>query len=85
MNIVDLLEQLDEILDKGWSIGNRCLVHGDELKKVIDDIRLNMPVEIKQARTIVSERADIIDSANKKAEEIIKSAEEKARTITAQN
>jgi len=84
MNVEELLERFDEIIDKAWSVGKRSVVHSEELKVVIDDIRLNMPAEIKQARGIVSERVDIINTAKKEAEDIIKSAEEKARAMVAQ-
>lgn len=43
-----------------------------------------MPNEIKQAKSIVSDRADIITTAKKEAEGIVRSAEERARAIVAQ-
>ena len=41
------------------------MVDADKVRDLIDDIRLNIPGEIKQAKAIVSDRAEIIDGAKK--------------------
>ena len=85
MNIEDLLEQLDELLDKGIKIpGKRSIVDVDKLRVVVDDIRLNLPTEIKQARGIVADRADIITNAKREADGIVRAAEERAKAMVAQ-
>ncbi len=85
MNIDELLEQLDEILDSGIKIpGKRTVVDIEKLRAVVDDIRLNIPAEIKQARGIVSDRADIITNAKREADGIIRAAEERAKAMVAQ-
>ena len=85
MNSEELLDQIDELMEKGWSWpGGKRVVDADKIKVIIDDIRLNMPSEIKQAKGIVADRADIITSAKKDAEGIIRAAEERARAIVAQ-
>ena len=85
MNVEELLDQLDEAIDKGLGLGSRrCIVDAEKIRILIDDIRLNMPQEIKQARSIVSDRADIITTAKREAEGIIHQAEEKAKTLVAQ-
>ena len=85
MNVEELLDQLDDIMEKGWSFpGGRRVIEVEKLRELIDDIRLNMPNEIKQAKSVVSDRADIITTAKKEAEGIGRSAEERARAIVAQ-
>lgn len=85
MKLDELLEQFDEVLDNGLKIpGKKTLVDVERLRAVIDDIRLNIPDEIRQARGIVADRADIITNAKREADSIIKSAEEKAKAIVAQ-
>lgn len=34
------------------------------MRDIIDEVRLNMPTEIRQAKAIVNDRADIIASAS---------------------
>ena len=85
MTIDELLEQLDEILDSGIKIpGKRTVIDIEKLRAVIDDIRLNIPAEIKQARGIVADRADIITNAKREADGIIRSAEERANAMVSQ-
>ncbi len=85
MNVEDLLDQIDEVVDKAWGLpGGRSVVDAEKLRGVIDDIRLNMPQEIKQAKGIVSDRVDIINTAKREAEIIVRTAEEKARAMVAQ-
>ncbi len=85
MSIEELLEQFDEILDGGVRIpGKRTIVDIEKLRALIDDIRLNIPGEIKQARGIVADRTDIITNAKREADGIIRSAEERAKALVAQ-
>lgn len=84
MGIEEILERMDDLIDKAMQIplsGGKCVVNADKLRDFIDDIRLNMPMEIKQARAIVADRAEIIANARKEGDGIIARAEEKARVI----
>ena len=84
MQVEELLDQLDDMIEKGWSLpGKRRVVESQALRDIVDDIRLNMPNEIKQARGIVADRSEIITSAKREAEEIVKAAEERARAMIA--
>lgn len=85
MNIEDFLDQLDELLDKGIRMpGGRSIIDVEKLRAIVDDIRLNLPTEIKQARGIVADRADIITTAKREADGIIRAAEERAKAMVAQ-
>ena len=85
MNMEEMLEQIDEVLDSGVKIpGKKVLVDVEKIRAMIDELRLNMPSEIKQARGIVSDRANIITTAKQEADSIIRSAEEKAKALVAE-
>ena len=85
MTLDELLEQFDEVLDSGIKIpGKKTVVDIEKLRAVVDDIRLNIPSEIKQARGIVADRAVIITNAKHEADNIIRSAEERAKAAVAQ-
>ena len=85
MSIEELLEQFDEILDGGVKLpGKRTVVDVEKLRALVDDIRLNIPGEIKQARGIVADRTDIITNAKREADGIIRSAEERAKALVTQ-
>ena len=61
--------------------GGRCVVDIDKVREALDDIRLNMPAEIKQAKMIVADRKQIIDDARKEADSAMKIAEERAKKL----
>ncbi len=85
MSIDELLEQLDEVLDSGIKVpGKRSMIDIEKVRAVVDDIRLNLPGEIRQARSIVADRADIITNAKREADSITRSAEERAKAMVAQ-
>ena len=84
ISIDELLEELDYIVEKAVSVplsGGMSLVNVEKIKEIIDDIRLHLPNEIRQARAIAAERTDIIAKARKEAEGITRRAEERARTM----
>ena len=84
VSIETMLETLEELLEEGMSVplsGGRRVVDIDQARDIIDDIRINMPQEILQAKAIVKDKAQIMAKANREAEEIIRRAEERARHL----
>lgn len=87
MNIDDTLEAMDEILDKAMQVpfsGKKGLIDVGMMRSLIEDIRMSMPDEIKQAQNLVNDRKIIISDAKNEAERIIKKAEEKAEKMVSQ-
>lgn len=87
MNIDDLLDLMDETLEEAFNLpftGGKRMVDVDKVRDIIDDIRLNMPTEIRQAKAIVQDRADIISTAKKESEVIVKRAEDRARALVSE-
>lgn len=87
MSIEEILDQLDELIDRSWSLpltGGRCVVDADKVRELLDDIRLNMPTEIRQAQSIVADRTEIVNSAKKEAETIIARSEKRAAALVEQ-
>ncbi len=84
MSIEETLDQLDELIDRSWSLpltGGRCVVDADKVRELLDEIRLNMPTEIRQAQSIVADRTEIVNAAKKEAEAIIGRAEKRAASM----
>lgn len=84
MNISENLDLIDDILDAAWTVplsGGRSVVDIDKVREAIDDIRLNMPTEIKQAKLIVADRKVIIEDARKEAESVVRIAEERSKKL----
>ncbi len=88
MNIEEILDALDELLDTALTLplsGGKCVVDADKIRSLVDDIRLNLPSEMKQAKGIVSDRGEIISVAKREAEGIMTKAEERAKALIAQD
>lgn len=84
MNIDELLDLMDETLEDATGLpfaGGKRVVDVDKLQDIIDEIRLNLPTEIRQAKAIVNDRADIVSGAKREAEAIVRKAEERARIL----
>lgn len=83
-NIEDILEQLEDMLDAAWAMplsGGKVVVDGEKVRELLDDVRANLPSEIRQARAIVNDRTEIVNGAKKEAEDIIRNAEERRNQI----
>ncbi len=87
MTIDEILEMMDELLDKAPAVpfaGKKVIVDVDKLREYIDNIRYNMPNEIKTAKEMVSDRSEILTDAGQRAENIIKNAEERAKILVSE-
>lgn len=84
MIIDDILDMMDDLLDSAASVPfsvKKSIIDGDQMRDYINEIRLNLPQEIKQAKLIVRDRQSIITDANKEADAIIRRAEDRAKVI----
>ena len=84
MNVNSLLDKLENIIAGAWRIPmtkGKCAVSAQEIQNLIDDIRLALPKEIKQAKIIVEDRNNILNDARQEAKNIIGSAQKQARYI----
>lgn len=87
MSIEEILDLLDELLERAWGLplsGGRIVVDAERVAELINDMRLNMPTEVKQAKAIVADRQDIITTARNEAATIISRAEDRARAMVAE-
>lgn len=86
MNIDDLLDLMDETLEDAFMVplSGKRMVDAEKLRDIIDDIRLNMPTEIRQAKAIVQDRAEIVEGARREAESIIRKSEDRAKVIVSE-
>ena len=84
MIIDDILDMMDDLLDNASSVPfsvKKSIIDCDQMREYINEIRLNLPQEIKQAKLIVRDRQTIINDANKEAENIVRRAEDRAKVI----
>lgn len=83
MEILKMIDMLEDKVDHARTIPllNRILIDKEELFKCIDDIRMKLPEDLKQARMVKDERKRIIADAEAEAEKIIAEAKERAAVM----
>lgn len=87
MSIDEILEMMDDMLDKAVTVpftSKKSLVEVDKMRDLIDEIRINMPKEVKQARDLVNDRKTILNDAKNEAANIISRAEQRASMLVSQ-
>ena len=75
MNVNELLDTIEDTLEESAGMplsGGKRIVDVEQIRDYLDEIRQNLPVELRQAQSIVSDRAQLIESANAQAQAIVK-------------
>lgn len=87
MDALELLEELEDIIDKGVSVpfSGRCLLDKDELLEVLSEIKVKLPEDLKQAKWIKEERERIIAEAKTEANNLIKTANDQIIAMVDEN
>ena len=85
-NIEDMIGALYDLVQDARSLplaADKCILERDRVLDMLDEIIAQLPVELKQSRTIVESRNEIISQARHEAENIVrKAAEEAARMVS---
>ena len=63
---------------------DKCIIERDKVLDLLDEIIAQLPVELKQARTIVESRAELISQGKREKEAIIRKAQEQAKQLVSQ-
>lgn len=81
MKVEEILEELEEIIKDAWSLplsGGKGLVNVERISNLLNEIRDELPNELRQAKAIIADRSQIISEARGEAESVIAAAERKA-------
>ena len=87
MNVEELLEMMEETLEAGTIVpfsASKRMVDVDRMRDIIDEVRNNLPDEIRESKKIVNDREQIMQNARIESESIIQQAEERARVLTSE-
>lgn len=86
-NIEDIISALYDMIQDARALplgADKCIVERDKVLDMLDEIIAQLPVELKQARTIVESRNELIGQARREAENLIRQAQEKANELVAE-
>ncbi len=86
-HIEDIITALYDLVQDARSMplaADKCILERDKVLDMLDEIIAQMPAELKQSRTIVESRAEIIGQAKREAENVIRKAQEEAEHLVSQ-
>ncbi len=86
-NIEQIISALYDMIQdaRGLPLGaDKCIIERDKALDMLDEIINQLPVELKQARTIVESRNELIGQARREAENLIRQAQEKSEELVAE-
>ena len=82
--IEDIISALYDMVQDARALplgADKCIVERDKVLDMLDEIIAQLPVELKQARTIVESRNELIGQARREAESMIRQAQDKAQQM----
>ena len=86
-SIEEIITTLYEMVQDAWSLplgAEKCVLERDKVLDLLDEISNQLPGDLKQAKTIVESRNEVITNAKREAESILKQAEQRARQLISQ-
>ena len=86
-HIEDLITVLYDTIQDAKSVplsADKCILERDKILDMLDEIIAQLPAELKQSRTIVESRNELIGQARRESESIIRQAQEKANQLVTQ-
>lgn len=86
-NIEDIISALYDMVQDARALplgADKCILERDKVLDMLDEVIAQLPVELKQARTIVESRNELIGQARREAEGMIRQAQEKANQLVAE-
>ena len=86
-HIEDIISALYDMIQDARALplgADKCILERDKVLDMLDEILAQLPTELKQSRTIVESRNELIGQARREAENIIRQAQEKAKELVAQ-
>ena len=83
-NMEELVGSLYDLVQDARAMplaADKCILERDRILDLLDEILAQMPGEIKQARTIVESRNELISQARREAEMVMRQAQDQARAM----
>ena len=86
-NIEDIISALYDMVQDARALplgADKCILERDKVLDMLDEIIAQLPIELKQSRTIVDSRNELIGQARREAENLIRQAQEQANKMVAE-
>ena len=83
-NLEDTIGTLYDMVQDARAVplaSDKCILQRDEVLDMLDEILAQLPGELKQSRTIVESRNELIAQARREADNILRQAQDEARAM----
>lgn len=83
-NTEDIIGALYDMVQDARSMplaADKCILERDRVLDMLDEIIAQLPGELKQARTIVESRNELVSQARREADTVLREAQEKAKQM----
>ena len=83
-HIEDMINALYDMVQDARALplgADKCILERDKVLDMLDEIIAQLPAELKQSRTIVESRNELIGQARREAETVIRDAQEQAKQL----
>ena len=83
-NIEDIIGSLYDMVQDARTMplaADKCILERDRVLDMLDEIIAKLPAELKQSRTIVESRNELISQARREADAILREAQDKVQQM----
>ena len=87
MDILHLVDRLEELFNDCFAIPltNNVIVNEDRMLEIIDQMRISIPDEVKNAQQVIAQRDRVLAQAQEEAQRTVKLAKDKGDDIIARD
>lgn len=83
-NLEDTIGSLYDLVQDARAVplsSEKCILERDQVLDMLDEVLAQLPGELKQSRTIVESRNELIAQARREADNILRQAQDEARAM----
>jgi hypothetical protein len=87
MDVLQLIDRLEQLVSAGTRLplSSKTMIDEQGFLDIIDQLRVSVPEELKQARRFTQERERVMQQAEAEAEKVISAAQERAMLMLQDN
>lgn len=83
IDILHLVDRLEMLLNQSWRLPftSNVVIQEDAFLDIIDQMRVSVPEEVKQAKRVSAERERLLEQAQEEADRVVALAHEQASSL----
>ena len=86
-SVEELVKLLTDMVHDAFTLplgADKCVLNRDRVLDILEELTATLPTDLKQARSIVESRNEILSQAKRESEAIKRQAEDRARQLVSQ-